>query len=320
MIAGWAEFSERHFELACNVELLGSSTSFSAPSTNVERDLGYDVCMNPAVWPSLQTAPVAMAEGASSTPVAAPSRAFPSSLPAPPPLFSFASLFVQYKRPFRLETTSSAHGDARAKGFGAANAAPFFRVALSDEQHLTLVRWEEAVRGFGGIVRYAAPRFATWGTLVAHQTTGRIHKHSAWLSPKALGRSLKWTYDPSGLHHMRHSEPVVIEGEVLKDVANNLDGVAVRGGVNEIRRHLADLANVASETVDVPDLRRAIWDRTRYDDGDAFDALVDFATVQFAAASHRLSWAFLVRRHDTAGTSTVASLREMLALGVNAKR
>jgi hypothetical protein len=227
----------------------------------------------------------------------------------PAPLFSVASLFVQYKRPFHLETQSSADGVARASAFGTA-AAPFFRVKLSNEQHGTLSHWEASVGRLGGIVRYAAPRFWRWSAMAQHQVQGNVHVNSAWLSPKALGASLIWTYDdPAGLHHMRHSHPEAVEGEGLGDVANRLQRVAREGGVDVIREHLGGLADVARKLIKMPDQLLALDVGFRTTDDDALAVVADVATVRYAAASQGISWALLVRLRGT----TTPSLREALA-------
>lgn len=51
-----AEFSERHYELAINLELVRTSNQYFVPSQNEEATLGYDIALVPAlppIWSSL---------------------------------------------------------------------------------------------------------------------------------------------------------------------------------------------------------------------------------------------------------------------------
>jgi hypothetical protein len=307
-MAQWPDFSERQFELACNLELLGPSTSFFAPSTNLEQALGFDVSLavgNPAAWASISAlVAIAGAPAAPQGPAPAPPPLAGLVLGVPGrPLFSVVSLFVQYKCPFHLKTTASAHGLARAVAFGAALAAPFFRVVVSNQQHSRFAAWETSVAPFGGVARYAAPCFRTWGAMAANQAAGVVHQNSAFVSPGALAASRTWTYnDPAGVPHMRHSEPEPIGGSSLEDVANQLGQAAGEGGIEVIRSHLADLVRVATEEMTVPDPMPAIRRRFPGAGDDALWVAAQVASVRYAAAVRGASWALLIRWRGAART------------------
>jgi hypothetical protein len=203
---------------------------------------------------------------------------------------------VQYKLPFHLLTTGAAEGPARLAAFGGAMAAPFFRVTIPDIQHRRFAAWEANIAGSGGIARYAAARFRSWGAMAFHQAAGSVHSDSAWISPAALGASRIWTYDdPAAATHMRHSEPEPIRGEGIGDVGSLLEEGAREGGIDAIRTHLSQLAQVARKEAPGPDLVPAIRSGFPEADDDALSVASDVATVRRGAATVGATWALLIR-------------------------
>ncbi len=290
-MAEWPAFSERQFELAANLELLGPSKAFFAPSTNLEQALGFDVALwpgNAAVWPVLLGLP----------PLAAPPGAPPPPLAgAGAPLFAVASLFVQYKLPFHLNTAGAAGGTARQAAFGPAGA-PFFRVTVPPAQQAAFSAWEAGVTPFGGLCRYAAPRFRSWALMGVNQMTGSVCQNSAWTSPAALGASTVWTFDAGGALHMRHSEPEVLRGETVEELSRSLLDVAVGGDRTVVRRHIEQLADSLKEGEDTggraATIRSALASQNPAEE--LVDAAVNISAIYEAAAAQRAHWALLIRR------------------------
>ena len=178
-----AEFHERQYELAANVELIAGRGEFFAPPTTAERQLGIDCALTPGdarIWgllglPAPQGAPVS----------AGTFPAWPSAFPpgAEPPFL--ASLFIQYKRPDYLTTR-------RAKEWVDHNA-PYFRMYLTPHQHQLLLDLEGTV-GTDGVVLYAAPSFWTYDDMWLNQGAGKLMGTSMLVKPSAirLGHQL-WT-------------------------------------------------------------------------------------------------------------------------------
>jgi hypothetical protein len=143
-----AEFHERQYELAANVELIAGRGDFFTPPTTSERRLGIDCALTPGdarIWGLLG---LPTPGGATIGPKTFP--AWPTTFPsgAAPPFL--ASLFVQYKRPDYLTTRRARewryHGGA------------YFRMHLTPHQHQLLLDLDNTVGG-DGIVLYAAPSF-----------------------------------------------------------------------------------------------------------------------------------------------------------------
>lgn len=323
-MAQWPDFSERHFELACNIELLGGATDFFAPSTNVETAIGFDASLavaNPAVWAVLTGGPPLAPGPAGPAPAPTPPPPPPGGpIPGAPPLtISVTSLFVQYKVGFHLTGTTSPEGAARLAGFGAASAAPFYRVRIPLGQHATFRAWAESVAPMGASSYYAAPRFRTWADMSTHQTAGLVHAESAWLSAASLGASLTWTFDEPNTAQMHHSTPEPMEPFGLDRVAQELRSGARLGGVEEIRNHVTALAEAIGQWDAEPDPTPTIAARYPNADGDALAVASAVTRVRSAANAGGIAWALLTGKGDVgAGSAGLAppsetgSLREIL--------
>lgn len=319
-----SEFSERHFELACNIELLGGATDFFAPSTNVEATLGFDASLavaNPAVWAVLTGGPpLAGGPAGPAPPPAVPPPAPGGPIPGAPPLtISVTSLFVQYKVGYHLTSTISPEGAARLTWFGAASAAPFYRVRIPRGQHETFSDWAASVAPMGASSFYAAPRFRTWADMTTHQTTGLVHAESAWLSAVSLGASLTWTFDEPNTAQMHHSTPERIEPFGLDRVAQELRRGVRIGGVEEIRNHVTALAEAIGRFDPEPDPTPTIAARYPNADGDALAVASAITRIRSAANARGIAFALLTGKGDVgAGSAGLAppsetgSLREIL--------
>lgn len=94
----WAEFAEREYELAANIELAVQGAVFHTPAQVLEKFLGYDVAVNPrdpSIWTLLQEAAPPGALLMPNLWLGAPVGA--GDLPS-----FHVSLLIQYKRPQQM--------------------------------------------------------------------------------------------------------------------------------------------------------------------------------------------------------------------------
>lgn len=146
-----AEFSERQYELAVNLELLGQGkrSGYSVPSQVAEAELGYDVALIPgisSIWPILGIA--RQPDGAE------PGRGILGTRSAP--RFA-ASLFIQYKCPEELRGANAKEAGIR-RALGVERPLPYFRYEL-EERQLSKLRTLSQQVGGDAEVCYAAAAF-----------------------------------------------------------------------------------------------------------------------------------------------------------------
>lgn len=320
-MASWPEFSERQFELACNIELLGGSSAFGVPSTPLEKNLGFDVMLQAGdlgviaalVGPAVAGGPAGVAPAPNIVP---PNPA--GQVPGLPALnIGVASLFVQYKVGFHLSTVGSSTGQDRAQVFAPGDAAPFFRVTIPTNQHATFAAWAASVTPLGAHAFYAAPRFTSWNDMLVKQVAGSVHSDSAWIAPAALGASRTWTYDPDNSSHMHHSTPEPMAAVDLQAIARLLQEGAARGSVDVIRKHVSDLDRAVSSFHLKSDPTAVLKARYPDEDDEVIALGAAIIRIRSAANARGIAWALLARSYGEKGEAAEnpeegLSLREVL--------
>lgn len=214
-----AEFSERHYELAINLELVRAAGQYFVPSQNEEAALGYDIALVPAlppVWSSLTE----RLPGVGST--------------TEPRLPRATSLFLQFKRPEHISNRNGREAAAREADLSGA-AIPYYRFELPREQLAVLLDLQARFAGRAAVC-YAAGLFHERSDFYAHKTSLNVARSSIFLSleevragllaggldPADLSRDHRWTYDQSGGNGLLCSEPRRIEGSSFDDLRTRL--------------------------------------------------------------------------------------------------
>lgn len=235
-----AEFSEREYELAMNIELLAGGGAYSLPSQVAEKELGYDIALVPgcaAVWGKL-----GFARGLRG---AAPGRGILSHPSAP--TFA-ASLFLQYKRPEELRGPS-AKETAPRKAAGTKRHLPYLRYELGRFQLSRLVHLHHEVGPLAEVC-YAAAAFVSvdllrelqlWQGVVASSNFLSLGQVDESLGPSAHDGSHVWTYgDHGNTDGVLCSEPLLLESysgwSFLEGLARRLDEEPL-----ELSEHLYEL-------------------------------------------------------------------------------
>ncbi len=208
-VGRYAEFSERQFEQAVNLELLGGigGAQFSVPTQRDEAELGYDVAMIPAldaIWPMLgREAPRGVRAR----------RGILSHRSAP--TFA-ASLFIQYKRPEILRGRRAREAQKRA-AIGADPCLPYFRYELPEPQLQTLLDLSVQV-GEDAVICYSAPAFVSIDRLCELQLLGAVLGMTDFVplselaprisaAPPGAGNPHVWTYGGPGRAGVLCSDP-----------------------------------------------------------------------------------------------------------------
>jgi len=126
----WAEFEEKQYENAANVEFAIGDAEMYAAGQAAEALLAYDVALKPnniAVW---QLLGIAMPSGAVLLPnFCSGVKHKPRSVDLPS---TYVSLILQYKRPMYLTRATAAQWDFWRRRY--------YRIDLDREQHLRLRR------------------------------------------------------------------------------------------------------------------------------------------------------------------------------------
>jgi hypothetical protein len=183
-----AEFEEKEYEMAFNIELAGRRGAVFSSGQVLEKIVGYDAAANPTganpVWDVLN---VPRPRGVRLVqphwdPGPLPD---PADLPQRP-----VSLMLQYKRPDFI------HG-ATAKQWHLWHA-PYYRFAAEPRhQHNALARLERNL-GAHAVVRYAAPAFWRRADLEDRHIRRGVIAESGFVSPVRLGGHVVWTYQRPG--------------------------------------------------------------------------------------------------------------------------
>jgi hypothetical protein len=230
-----AEFSERHYELAINIELVRNSNQYFVPSQNEEAKDGYDIALVPALpplWASL-------------------TAGLPGVGPADPRLPRATSLFLQYKKPEHISNRRGKEAGDRAS-LVPANDVPYYRIKLPKDQLEVLLDLEGTVAGRAAVC-YAAGVFHKRADFYHHKVGLTVGENSTFLrladvraeliamgiAPTALTEDHCWTYDESGGNGLLRSEPRRIEGRTLEDLRGDLRAPAVEA--EELEGHVGGL-------------------------------------------------------------------------------
>ncbi|HYJ23018.1 MAG TPA: hypothetical protein VEW07_13460 [Solirubrobacterales bacterium] len=235
-----AEFSERQYELAVNLELLcGGSGKFTVPTQRAEKILGFDIELVPALraaWSHF---------GSGSPPVG--SKRHPG-LP-----FS-ASLFIQYKRPEML--VGHRAGQVKCRRLKVVGSpVPYLRYRLAPDQLDALMRLQAQVGG-GAEVCYAVAGFISRRQLHARQAAGEVMDGSNFLSMRKIEETRKsyglppvkpgekhvWTFEELRTDGVLCSEPMAVEGVGRRGL---MEGLLRRARANGpgLDRHLDTLGD-----------------------------------------------------------------------------
>jgi hypothetical protein len=207
-----AEFEEKEYEMAFNIELAGRRGAVISSGQVLEKIVGYDAAARPAganpIWDVLN---VPRPRGVRLVqphwhPGPAPD---PDALPRRP-----VSLILQYKRPDFI------HG-AAAKQWHLWRA-PYYRFAAAPRhQHNTLVRLERNL-GADAVVRYAAPAFWRRADLEDRHIHRGVIAESGFVSALHLGRHIVWTYQRPGSVGRPNPRGPSLRFETLGDIADAL--------------------------------------------------------------------------------------------------
>jgi hypothetical protein len=215
-----AEFEEKEYEFAFNLELASGRGAFGAVFSAgqvLEKIVGYDAVALPdrrnRIWQVLR---IRRPPGVKLLPHMWDPGINPASgeLPSSP-----ESLILQYKRPEYLSGPRAAQWRLWRQ--------PYFRFARSSEQHAVLRRLERNLRS-DAIVRYAAPAFWRRADLeVAH--LGRyVLVRSGFVSPETIGRHRVWTYVRPGQAGRANPASRPLPFDTVDDIVANLLGTQER--------------------------------------------------------------------------------------------
>jgi hypothetical protein len=222
-----AEFSEREYELAMNIELLAGGGQYSVPSQVAEKVLGYDIALIPgltAIWGLLgHAAPLA------GMPPGEGILGLPSA-----PAFA-ASLFLQYKRPEELRGGSAKEAEPR-RAAGVSHCLPYLRYELERFQLDRLLELQAEVSGMAEVC-YAAARFIHSDALRERQAVRQVVNSSDFLPLDKIGSLLGpvgsrethvWTYGVHESEGVLCSEPHKLQSyrgwQLLEGLADVLGG------------------------------------------------------------------------------------------------
>jgi hypothetical protein len=293
-----AEFHERQYELAANVELIAGRGDFFTPPTTAERRLGIDCALTPGdarIWGLLGLPPPRGASVGAGTFPTWPT-VFPSG--AEPPFL--ASLFVQYKRPDYLTTR-------RAKEWRHHNRA-YFRMNLTAHQHQLLLDLEQTV-GTDGIVLYAAPSFWRYDDMWLNQGAGHLMASSMLVQASAIGPGHNlWTWTPGG-RGIAHSDPVETRFDTVTGVRDKLTSITRSRERQAPREHLQKIATAMLEAQVAQKPRERweeeiggkVWADAAVPSAETVSELADAAIVAEGATKARVSWLIIAMSERPSG-------------------
>ncbi len=235
-----AEFSERHYELAINIELVRLSNQYYVPSQNEEATLGYDIALVPALPPLWRSLTEGL-PGVGGT--------------AEPRLARAISLFLQYKQPEHVSNRNGNEAGSRQAVFSG-SAVPYYRFRLPREQLRVLLDLQTTFAGRASVC-YAAGLFHRRADFYRHKAALDVATNSIFLrlddvrsglvaggfDPGALTTDHSWTYDQGGTRGLLCSEPWRIEGASLGGLREGLrapagEAESLKGHVNSLTREI----------------------------------------------------------------------------------
>lgn len=282
-----AEFEEKQYECAFNVEL-GASGPVFASGQVLEKLTGYDAVADPGsshvLWrilaiprpPGIRLVPDHW------SPAARRMQPGHGKLPEHP-----VSFIVQFKRPEYLQ------------GSGASQYRlwnqPYYRFTRLQHQHTQLRRLESQLDGIA-TVRYASPAFHRLAELERAQMEGSVVSSTGFVSPARLGRHAVWTYIRPGTVGRANpdgEELLFASFEALFTPTPPTDGAELvrRDG---LREHLAALARAcgsapASGRLAVEGWVRGVNEAAEVP-GEMLETLQNYASVQSFMARLGATW------------------------------
>lgn len=186
----WAQFEEKEYELAANIELAASPTGWGPVFSSgqvLEAIVGYDAVADPS-----PTHPLWQVLNARRPPgiVLVPAHWAPASRPPANRLpSSLVSLIVQYKRPERMV----GHTAGQWKSWG----EPYFRFTIDTKQQSVLLRLQQQL-GQYAVVRYAGPAFWLRGHFEAALLRHSVLTESGFVGPDVMAGHRVWSYVQPG--------------------------------------------------------------------------------------------------------------------------
>jgi hypothetical protein len=209
-----ADFSERHYELAINIELVRESREYFVPSQPEEAGLGYDIALVPAlpkVWRSLvEGLPGVEGEAGPAVPYA-------------------TSLFVQYKTPEFLRYRSAKQAAAREKEFGLHER--FYRFEIHEGQARVLLDLQDRFSDKASVC-FAAGRFHERQHFYTLKVRSEVAENSVFLPIEDVRNDLRfelgqlsshyWTYDLTGANGLLCSDARPVEGVPFRGLKQSL--------------------------------------------------------------------------------------------------
>jgi hypothetical protein len=236
-----AEFSERYYELAINLELIHDASGYFVPSQNEEAKLGYDIALVPAL-PRIWTSLTAGLRGVGSGGGEGVPRA--------------TSLFLQYKRP---EFISNRNGkEAKDRDAILGESVPYYRFQLEQPQLGVLLDLQASCAGKAAVC-YAAGIFHRREDFYAYKLASRVAEKSTFLRLDDIGRQLAgtgesavsgqgghcWTYDVHGGGGLLCSDPRPVAGSSFRSLRNLLREWAPRA--ESVESHVAEVTSQIRE-------------------------------------------------------------------------
>lgn len=233
-----AEYSERHYELAINIELVRRSNQYYVPSQNEEAALGYDIALVPALPPLWRS----LTEGLTGV-----------GARAEPRLARATSLFLQYKLPEYVGNRNGGQTKAREAAV-AGSAVPYYRFKMPREQLRVLLDLQATFAGRAAVC-YTAGLFHRRASFYEHKAALSVAQNSIFLrleeveaglvasgfDPAALTADHCWTCDERGSQGLLCSEPWRVEGTSLRELRETLRAPVAEA--EPLERHVTSLTS-----------------------------------------------------------------------------
>ena len=270
-----AAYSERHYELAINIELVSKANEYVVPTQNEEKDLGWDIALVPALpklWASLTEGTTGVGED------------FGHGVP------SATSLFLQYKRPEYLWARNAKEASKRKAAFR--RHTPYYRFKLDKEQLERLLQLQSEVKGRARVC-YAAGVFHKRSDFYGLKTSLSVAEHSVFVTLEEVRGALEeerqevpetehhvWSYDENGHNGLLNSEPRPLEGMGFEGLKSSLQEQR-REAAEPLLRHVTSLSDQLQAWMRTIDRSQLRTERARLEPG--YELLrVDEISTRFA--------------------------------------